>query len=146
MNDVKTWISGEVSAKEYLEKCGYEILEINYKNSLGEIDIIAFDSKKRQQKALSNRLSNDKISKEEFERYSKQLQDTIVFVEVKARSSLQFGSPFEAVNKTKQRKICQAAIIYLKTHRKMEQSIRFDCIAVLGNEISHIKNAFSSQY
>jgi putative endonuclease len=71
-------------AAEFLKRTGYRILETNYRSPVGEIDIIA------REKA------------------------TIVFVEVKARSSNRFGSPKGAVTPAKQRKISMAALDYLK--------------------------------
>ena len=106
-------IQGETLAKEYLENLGYKILELNYKNKIGEIDIIAKD------------------------------KDILVFVEVKARQSLKFGHPREAVNYYKQQKIKNVAVGYLKFKRLYEKiGIRFDVIDVLGDKITHIKNAF----
>ena len=54
---------GEILAVEFLKKKGYKVVETNYTNKLGEIDIIALDKK------------------------------TLVFVEVKCRSTLAFGRP-----------------------------------------------------
>ena len=106
-------VKGEVLAKNYLLKHGYEIIEINYKNKIGEIDIIAKQGK------------------------------TLVFVEVKARSSKSFGLPREAVNIYKQRKIRQVATAYLIKNNLYEKcNIRFDVIDVLGDEVAHIPNAF----
>jgi len=106
-------IQGEAIAKEYLIAKGYNILETNYKNKIGEIDIIA------------------KINK------------TIVFVEVKARQSLKFGHPREAVNYYKQQKIKNVAIGYLKFKGLYEKiNIRFDVIDILDDKITHIENAF----
>jgi len=59
---------GESLAREYLQKQGHRILEVNFKNKLGEIDLITQDGK------------------------------IICFVEVKARQSLNQGQPYEAVN------------------------------------------------
>lgn len=103
---------GETLAKRYLIKNKYKILETNYKNTIGEIDIIAKD------------------------------KDTIVFVEVKARNSTRFGLPREAVTPYKQNKIHKVALGYLKFTRNMNAKIRFDCIEVLGDEVTHIKNCF----
>lgn len=106
-------IQGETLAKEYLVKQGYKILELNYKNKIGEIDIIAKDG------------------------------GVVVFVEVKARQSLKFGHPREAVNFYKQQKIRNVAVGYLKFKGLYEQvSVRFDVVDVLGSDITHIKNAF----
>lgn len=105
--------SGEFNAVEYLEKKKYKILEKNHKNRLGEIDLIA------------------------------QYKDMIVFVEVKARSTLMFGRPSEAVDYRKQQKIRNIASLYLLQHKKMDSQCRFDVIEVIGqSEINHIENAF----
>lgn len=105
-------IKGEQIAKQYLLKNKYKILEMNYKNPIGEIDIIAKD------------------------------KDTIVFVEVKARSSTRFGLPREAVTPYKQDKIHKVALGYLKFTQNLDAPIRFDCVEILGDEITHIKNCF----
>ena len=106
-------IQGEALATEHLENQGYKILELNYKNKIGEIDIIAKDG------------------------------ETIVFIEVKARQSLRFGHPREAVNFYKQQKIRSVAIGYLKFKKLYERvPVRFDVVDILGDKITHIKNAF----
>lgn len=107
---------GEIIANNYLQTKGYKIIAKNYKNQLGEIDLIAKDG------------------------------DYLVFVEVKARLSNAFGSPLEAVNLHKQNKIRQVATSYLKQHKKLETNCRFDVISIVGQiddyEITHIENAF----
>lgn len=106
-------IQGEAIAKDYLINKGYTILETNYNSKIGEIDIIA------------------KIDK------------TIVFVEVKARQSLRYGHPREAVNYYKQQKIRNVAVGYLKFKGLYEKvNMRFDVVDILGDEITHIQNAF----
>lgn len=105
----------EIIAADYLKKQGYKILEVNYKNKIGEIDIIAKDG------------------------------DYIVFVEVKARASQKFGHPLEAIDEIKQQKIHNIASIYLMKNKKYNSPCRFDAISILGveePEITHIKNAF----
>lgn len=111
LNKVKGDI-GETSAVEYLEEKGYEILETNYKNKLGEIDIIAKDGER------------------------------IVFVEVKARQTARFGYPREAVNYYKQKTIQMVATMYLKSKRLLNSYIRFDVIEILAGEITHLISAF----
>ena len=102
----------EQLAYEYLKKRKYKILEINYVNAIGEIDIIAKD------------------------------KNAIVFVEVKFRKSAAFGYPLEAVDVRKQNKIRRVATIYLKQNSLFDEEIRFDVLSVLGEEITHIENAF----
>lgn len=103
---------GEFDSCKYLEKKRYKIIEQNYKNKLGEIDIIAKD------------------------------KNTIVFVEVKKRNTLAFGRPSQAVNLQKQRKIRQVATLYLVKNKLLDNQCRFDVIEVVGEEINHIENAF----
>ena len=103
---------GENKAVKYLTDKGYEILETNYKNKLGEIDIIAKDDTR------------------------------IVFVEVKARATAKDGYPREAVNEYKQRKIRMVAESYLKSKRLLNSYIRFDVIEILAGNITHLIAAF----
>ena len=105
----------EIVAAKYLKKKKYKILEMNYKNDIGEIDIIAKD------------------------------KDYIVFVEVKARMSEAFGHPFEAIDEEKQRKIHAVASLYLVKNKKYGTKCRFDAISILGlenPEITHIVDVF----
>ena len=102
---------GETEAAEYLESLGYKILERNYKNKIGEIDIIARDG------------------------------DTLVFVEVKTRSSNGFGYGREAVDFKKQNKIRMTATVYLKYKRLLDSKVRFDVIEI-NQKLEHYKNAF----
>jgi putative endonuclease len=102
----------EKMAGEYLEKQGYEILFYNYRCFFGEIDIIAKEGK------------------------------TIVFCEVKYRSSVAYGNPLESVNTKKQKIIFKSAMYYLRNEHSEEVECRFDVIGFMGNEITHIKNAF----
>ena len=71
--------------------------------------------------------------------------DCVVFAEVKYRSSTSLGRPEEAVDQRKQRRICRAALYYLTTHGLLESPVRFDVIAVLGEEITHFEHAFEFQ-
>ncbi len=114
--DSKTYgKKGEVIAVNYLKKQGYKILETNYKNKIGEIDIIA-------QQGLY-----------------------LVFVEVKARLTRAFGDPSEAVDYYKQEKIRRVASLYLISKKKLDSPCRFDVVSILGDddyEINHIIDAF----
>jgi putative endonuclease len=103
---------GETLAAKYLENKGYQILEMNFSNKIGEIDIIA------------------------------KQKDTIVFVEVKSRISTQFGLPREAVTAHKQYKIRTTALSYLKQKRLLDSLCRFDVIEHLDGKLTHIENCF----
>ncbi|MEG1751548.1 MAG: YraN family protein [Clostridia bacterium] len=103
---------GEKIAQKYLIKNEFEIIQMNFKCVIGEIDIIAVDKK------------------------------YLVFVEVKCRTSDKFGRPCEAVTYAKQKKIRRIAELYLKKIGALNALVRFDVIEILGKEINHIKNAF----
>lgn len=108
---------GEDAAAEFLEAAGYTIVTRNFRIRSAEIDIIA------------------------------QINDAIVFVEVKARSSTRHGLPSEAVNLRKQHKIIEAAGVFLQDETYSDCACRFDVVEVyLRGEhveaINHIENAF----
>ncbi len=103
----------EQIAKEWLKKQGLTILAQNFRSRTGEIDLIARDER------------------------------TIIFVEVKYRSSVSAGDPAEAVSWQKQMKIRNTARYYLyRNHYAEGIPCRFDVVAILGGEVRWIKNAF----
>ncbi|MBU4317325.1 MAG: YraN family protein [Proteobacteria bacterium] len=105
----------EVMAAAYLKRQGYRILETNYKNQLGEIDIIAKD------------------------------MGILTFIEVKARRSDRFGNPKYAVTRKKQVRISRVALSYLKASRQMDKRARFDVVVITRTSninIELVKNAF----
>jgi putative endonuclease len=110
---------GEDAATRFLKRLGFRILARGLDSRLGELDIIAVDDR------------------------------TIVFVEVKTRTSTDAGHPVEAIDATKQRRMTQAALAYLKSHGLLQHAARFDVVAVTWPEnarrptIEHYKNAFS---
>ena len=110
----------ESIAVKHLKKNGYKILEQNYRNPLGEIDVIAKD------------------------------KNTLVFVEVKARRSGGYGSPKWAVTPKKQRQISKVALYYLKAVKQKNVKARFDVVAISSFDdnprIELIKNAFELAY
>lgn len=108
---------GEAQAAVHLQKIGYKILQINYRNQFGEIDIIAQD------------------------------KDVLCFVEVKTRKSLKAGDPLEAIHSVKQRKLVQMALLFLKSKKLRMGRIRFDVLAITKSrddkdQIKLVKNAF----
>ena len=105
---------GENIASAYLKARGYRILETNYRHRRSEIDIIALH------------------------------QAVLVFVEVKTRTSLQYGYPEAAVDNHKIEMITAVADHYID-RISWDKGIRFDIIAILLREppeIEHLQDAF----
>ena len=113
-NNIETGKLGENLAKEYIKKLGYKIVETNWHYSKNaEIDIIAED------------------------------KDTLVFIEVKTRTNLNYGHPFEAIDKNKLDKIKMAILGYIPNTIKEYKAYRLDGIAITGlnnPEIEHLKD------
>ena len=111
---------GEDIACDFLRKAGYKIVARNYSVQQGELDIIA----------SKNTL--------------------IVFVEVKTRKSLKFGSAGEAVTWSKRQHIISAALSFLQKEKPVNKGFRFDVIEVYLTltgelkEVNHIVEAFIS--
>lgn len=106
---------GEEIACKYIIKLKYKILRRNYKNRIGEIDIIAKDV------------------------------DEYVFIEVKCRENNNYGYPVESVNNRKMQKIKNTAKIYISNNCIENRRIRFDIIEIYIKEkilVNHIKNVF----
>jgi len=95
-----TGILGEKLAKDFLRKKGYHILETNYRCPEGEIDIVA-----RQ-------------------------KDFLVFIEVRTKTSLEFGSPEESITSAKMKRLRATASHYRQTHDNLPSSWRIDMVAV----------------
>lgn len=117
MNTRKKGAEYEQVAARYLQGNGVRILERNYRNRRGEIDLIGKDG------------------------------EYTVFIEVKYRKDQDKGSPAEAVNFAKQKTICKVADYYRMTHGMGEFSaVRYDVIAIEGDVITWYKNAFAHIY
>lgn len=100
-------------AVDYLEKNQVRVVERNFRNRFGEIDIIGYDG------------------------------EYLVFFEVKYRRDLRKGSPAEAVSVGKCHTICKVADYYRMKHKIPENAfMRFDVIAICGDEIQWFRNAF----
>ncbi|MCI8598953.1 MAG: YraN family protein [Lachnospiraceae bacterium] len=117
MNKRETGSRYEAIAANYLTEHGYRILEQNYRNSFGEVDIIA------------------------------EKNSVLIYIEIKYRSSSRYGDPLEAVDVRKQRRICKVAAYHYAQHGRREgRPCRFDVIGIYGDgRIEHIKNAFEYQ-
>jgi len=108
-------IEGEKLAVAHLRKEGYEILETNYRFQKAEADIIA-------QKA-----------------------EILAVVEVKTRTSADFGNPEDFVTPKKIKLVVKAIDQYVNEN-DLNVEVRFDIIAILldksKREINHIEDAF----
>lgn len=117
MNKREVGTSYEKAAGAFLEKKGYQILEYNYRCRMGEIDVIAKEG------------------------------NYLVFLEVKYRKNAKKGYPIEAVGWQKQRKISMVASYYCM-QKQIGDGVpcRFDVVAILGDEMVLLQNAFEYQY
>jgi putative endonuclease len=111
---------GEDLAVQYLKRRGFKVIERNYHCSAGEIDLIARE------------------------------KNTLVFVEIKARSSSDYGLPQDAVDRFKQKKLIEVARTYMaERHLTEDIAARFDVVAIhltpAGPDIEVIRDAFQGE-
>jgi len=92
---------GEDVATRHLRDAGFVVLERNWRCAVGEIDIVALDG------------------------------DTLVVCEVKTRSSVEFGSPLEAVTARKAARLAQLAVQYRRLSGRPPGPVRIDLVGVL---------------
>lgn len=93
---------GEAQALKFMEEHGYALLQRNYRSPDGEIDLVMVKGRE------------------------------LVFVEVKTRSSNNFGPPEEAVDDEKLDHLDAAAEWYIDAHKEFSENWRLDVIAVIG--------------
>jgi putative endonuclease len=93
--------AGEQAAAEFLESTGYELLDRNWRCALGELDIVA-----------------------------KYRGRVFVVCEVKTRSGVTHGTPFEAVSTAKLKRLRQLAVTWLNAHGVRFEEVRIDVIGV----------------
>ena len=91
---------GEKTAQKFLKKRGYRIRETGYRCLYGEIDIVA------------------------------KQKDYLVFVEVRTKSSLDFGTPEESITLAKKKKLIATALTYINTHQKLPSLWRIDVVSI----------------
>lgn len=108
---------GERAAKKHLQRQGLKFLTANFRTPRGELDLIFRDD------------------------------DCLVFAEVKTRSSEDWQRPAAAVNAQRRRRLCHAALDYLRRLKNPPVKIRFDIVEVLlsdgvVSEIRHLPNTF----
>lgn len=113
--------NGEEKALEFLLKKGFELVEMNYENKIGEIDLIMTD------------------------------KDWLVFVEVKLKVGDRFGTPEEMINKRKLAQIRRVAEAYLVLENKVARKYkkyRIDAVCMVLDEeknierINHYENVY----
>ena len=108
---------GERAAKRHLKRRGLKFLTANFRTERGEIDLVFRE------------------------------RDCLVFVEVKTRSSEEWGRPASAVDGERRRRLTRAGLDYLNLLHRPAVKVRFDIVEVLladgaVKEIRHLPNAF----
>lgn len=109
---------GERAARKHLKRQGLKFLVANFRSPRGEIDLVFRD------------------------------KDCLVFIEVKTRSSEEWGRPAAAVDKERRWRLSRAALDYLKLLKRPAVKIRFDVVEVLledgaVREVRHLPNTFA---
>jgi putative endonuclease len=103
---------GERLAASHYERAGYEVIDRNWRDADGELDLVL------------------------------RRGELYVFSEVKTRRSDRFGSPASAVTPDKQRRIRRLAVAWLRTHGLRAVDMRFDVVAITGVHVQIIESAF----
>ena len=91
---------GEKLARDFIKKKGYRIIETNFRCREGEIDIVA------------------------------RKKDYLVFIEVRTKTSIDYGSPEESITSAKKEKLVASALSYIDAHKKLPDFWRIDFVAV----------------
>lgn len=107
---------GEDLAVSELQRRGFAVLARRYRTPCGEIDIVAED------------------------------RGTLVFVEVKARESAEFGTAAEAVTLWKQRRLARMARDYLTRERIVNRPCRFDVVAIMLGGAAPVVDVFENAF
>jgi putative endonuclease len=111
---------GERIAERWLRRNGWRLVQRRFRNGHRDIDLIV------------------------------ERDDTVVFVEVKARRGARFGDPVEAVNWSKQKELARSASVWIDRHGRPSESYRFDVVGILVEgervRVRHVPNAFSIQH
>ena len=100
MNRKDVGILGEKLARDFLRKRGYQIWETNYRCPEGEIDIVA------------------------------RHKDSLIFIEVRTKKSLEFGTHEESITPAKMERLRAVAAHYRQTHNNLPSSWRIDVVAI----------------
>jgi putative endonuclease len=111
---------GERAARKQLRRQGLKFLTANFRSARGEIDLVMRD------------------------------HDCLVFVEVKTRSSEEWGRPAAAVDRERRQRLSRAALDYLRLLKNPQVKVRFDVVEVLladgaVKEVRHLPNTFAME-
>jgi putative endonuclease len=101
-------------AAQFLTRAGFRVLEANYVCRGGEIDLVCDDA------------------------------GTLVFVEVRARADDRHGTAAETVGGVKRARLIHAARHYLAVRVGQDVACRFDVVAITGEVIEHVRDAFQT--
>ena len=131
---------GERAAKKYLQRQGMKFLVANFRSERGEIDLIFRVADCIPRKPLKMR----------WLKFIRNGAKCIVFIEVKTRSSEEWGRPAAAVDKERRGRLTRAALDYLRLLRNPPVKLRFDIVEVLledgiVREVRHLPNAFAME-
>ena len=98
--------AGEQRAARYLESCGYEVLDRNWRVREGELDLVVGRP------------------------------GDLVVVEVKTRRGEAFGHPFEAIDRRKRQRLWRLAVAWIAAHPEQVQGrrLRLDAVAIIGSD------------
>jgi len=108
----KRGLAGEEQAIQYLLSRGWHIVAHRFRVGHKEIDLIARQG------------------------------NLVAFIEVKSRRGSAFGSPLEAVTGAKRRELVKAARAWVDRNGRPSDVYRFDCIALVNNQLEHLADAF----
>lgn len=112
MSRTQVGAAAEERAAVYLREQGFRVLARNYRKKFGELDIVALTG------------------------------DVLVFVEVRSKKNTHYGTPAETISRQKRARLTRAAEAYLAHSRMGDMPCRFDVIAIVGETIEHIVDAF----
>lgn len=98
----KTGNVGEDFVAKLITKRAWQILDRNWRIKEGELDIVAIDQ-----------------------------AETIIFIEVKTRTSTSYGNPLEAITPEKAQRLQRLALAWLATHQRLGNPFRIDAVGVL---------------
>lgn len=109
---IATGAANEDLAETHLRRCGYRIIERNFKTKIGELDIIARDGA------------------------------VLCFVEVRSRTSVHHGDAIETVDHVKRARVSRMAQLYLAWRRPEFDHARFDVLGITGERVTLIRDAW----